>query len=48
MTAAGFEVVGLKGAPSTAYRDRCAPLDRLAFVPGRELASILLLHARKT
>jgi len=47
VTAAGFEVVGLKGAPFHGVPRPFRPLDRLACVRP-QLASILLLHARKT
>ncbi|MEV6503721.1 class I SAM-dependent methyltransferase [Streptomyces prunicolor] len=47
VTAAGFEVVGLKGAPFHGVPRPLRPLDRLACVRP-QLASILLLHARKT
>ncbi|MGW0835048.1 class I SAM-dependent methyltransferase [Streptomyces prunicolor] len=47
VTAAGFEVVGLKGAPFHGVPRPLRPLDRLACARP-QLASILLLHARKT
>ncbi|WP_327404309.1 class I SAM-dependent methyltransferase [Streptomyces sp. NBC_01288] len=47
VTAAGFEVVGLKGAPFHGVPRPFRPLDRLACARP-QLASILLLHARKT
>jgi SAM-dependent methyltransferase len=46
-TAAGFEVVRLEGAPFHGVPRPLRPLDRLACRRPR-LASILLLHARKT
>ncbi|MET7486316.1 class I SAM-dependent methyltransferase [Streptomyces sp. NPDC005538] len=47
VTAAGFTVVGLKGAPFHGVPRPLRPLDRLACARP-QLASILLLHARKT
>ncbi|MCX4810858.1 class I SAM-dependent methyltransferase [Streptomyces sp. NBC_01239] len=47
VAAAGFTVVGLKGAPFHGVPRPLRPLDRLACVRP-QLASILLLHARKT
>jgi len=47
VTAAGFTVVGLKGAPFHGVPRPLRPLDRLACARP-PLASILLLHARKT
>ncbi|MFG2374574.1 methyltransferase domain-containing protein [Streptomyces sp. NPDC048504] len=47
VSAAGFEVVGLKGAPFHGVPRPLRPLDRLACARP-QLASILLLHARKT
>ncbi|MEV6482524.1 class I SAM-dependent methyltransferase [Streptomyces sp. NPDC051576] len=47
VTAAGFTVVGLKGAPFHGVPRPLRALDRLACARP-QLASILLLHARKT
>ncbi|MGI5460865.1 class I SAM-dependent methyltransferase [Streptomyces sp. CA-249302] len=47
VTAAGFEVVAVKGAPFHGVPRALRPLDRLACVRP-PLASILLLHARRT
>lgn len=47
VTAAGFEVVRLEGAPFHGVPRPLRPLDRLACARPA-LASILLLHARKT
>ena len=47
VTAAGFEVVGLEGAPFHGVPRPLRPLDRLACARP-PLASILLLHARRT
>ncbi len=47
VVAAGFTVVGLKGAPFHGVPRPLRPLDRLACLRP-QLASILLLHARKT